>query len=61
MKVGDLVRWRQHTNRHDKMPEWVGLIVNFEEPSFVHVLWSKATKPWTWIHRDNIEVLDESW
>ena len=57
MKVGDLVRWK---NKQEHKHEWIGLIVKLEEPSFVHVLWQNATEPWTWIHRDNVEVLDES-
>ena len=57
MKIGDLIQWKRKPNDAD---EWVGVVVRLEDPSFVHVLWSNQDKVWTWVHRNNVEVLNES-
>ena len=58
MKIGDLIRWRD--GRNPLAAHWIGLVVKLEKPSFVHILWNSQDEVWTWIHRDNVEVLNES-
>ena len=56
MKVGDLVRWKNVDNADD----WIGMVVAFENLSFVHVLWAGQSDPWTWIVITNLEKVNES-
>ena len=46
--------------RNPKATKWIGLVVKLEEPMFVHILWPNQDEVWTWIHRNNVEVLNES-
>lgn len=59
MKVGDLVRWKRE-EKTKPQDDWVGIVVRWEKPSFAHVLWSHKTEPWTWVHRERVEVIGES-